>query len=277
MKRTISILGLLSMVLVMSGYFSITEAVSVTPSVVKFSILPGESKNGTFEIHNAGKEDIYVEIVKKDWILEEDNRKFAEPGTHSRSLCEWVTFEEESVKVNPNQLRKIRYMIEVPEDAKGGYWGLVCFKAQPLKKGPGIRVATQVISFIGVEVEGTLKKKVEITQISAQNVKDKGVILKANLKNLSNTQIFQPAPQGKFKIEDKDGNVIAEGKLEGLMILPNEKGEYTSEPFKLDNKGEYQTTVYFDYGGTKLIGKKVMLSTNTFYDWKVLEKVGGKE
>ncbi len=276
MKKIINILWLITMMLVFSGYFSTTEAISIIPSVVKLSILPGEDKSGTFEIHNAGKKDVYVEIAMKDWILEGNSRKFAEQGTHSRSLCSWITFEEESFTIAPQQKRIIRYMIEVPKNTQGGYWGLVGFKSQPLKRSAGIKVTTQIISFIGIEVEGTLKRKVKITEISGEYIEDKGVRLKAKLKNLGNVQIFQPSPEGKFKIEDKDNNIIAEGKLEGLMILPDEIGEYVSEYFKLD-KGEYETIITFDYGEPKLIGTKVMLSTNTFYDWKILEKVESKK
>lgn len=273
MKRTINILGLISMVLVMSGYFSIIEAISVTPSVVKLSILPGESKSGIFQIHNSGKEEVYVELFMKDWILKNNSRKFAEPGTHSYSLCPWITFEEESFVIAPAQSQTIRYVIEIPEDAKGGYWGLVCFTSRPVTRGGGggIVVASQLVSFVGVDVEGTLKRKIEIIEVSAEHIKDKGVRFKAKLKNSGNVQLFQPSPLGKFKVKDKDNNIIAEGQLEGEMLLPNEISESVSEFFKLD-KGEYETIISFDYGEPKLIGKKVMLSTNAYYDWKVLEK-----
>jgi len=274
MKKTISILGLISIVLVMSGYFCSTEAISVIPATVKLSIPPGESKGDVFEIRNGGETEVYVKISMKDWVLETNTRKFAEPGTHSRSLCKWITLEEESLNLGPKQSRKIRYMVEVPEKAEGGYWGLVCFESQPIKRAHagGIKVATQLVSFIGLEVEGTLKRKIEILQVSAKHTKDEGVQLSAELKNVGNVQLFQPSPLGKFKIKDKNNNIIQEGELSGEMLLPNEKGRYISKPFKLD-KGEYETIITFDYGEPKLIGKKVILSTESFYDWKVLEKV----
>lgn len=274
MKKTISILGLISMVFVMSGCFYSVEAISVIPSIVKFSIIPGENKSDVFNIRNGGNEEVYVEIFMKDWVVGTDtSRKFAEPGTHSRSLCKWITFEEESFTIPPQQNKKIRYMVEVPQNAEGGYWGLVCFESKPVKKGGGgIKVATQLVSFMGIEAEGTMKRSVKITEVLAEHVKDKGVRLTAKLKNFSNTPLFQPSPLGKFKIKDKDGNIITDGELEGAMILPNEVGEYTSQYFKL-KKDEYETTIFFDYGDTKLIGKKVILPTDTFFDWKKLEEV----
>lgn len=278
MKKIIRIFGLISLVLVISGYFYSLEAISVTPSIVKLSILPGESQGGVFNLHNEKDEEVYVEILVKDWVLVNNDRRFAEPGTHTRSLSKWLTFEEESVNIGPKQSRKIRYMIEVPEKSEGGYWGLVCFESRPLKRGQGggIKVATQLVSFLGVEVEGTLNRKVTIEEISAQHIKDKGVRLRATLKNVGNVQLFQPAPLGKFKIMDSNNNILAEGELTGLMLLPNETGVYESESFKL-TEGEYETTITFDYGEPKLIGRKVMLSTKSFYDWKVLEKVGSKK
>lgn len=277
MKKIINILGVISIGLIISGCFGSIEAISVVPSIVKFSIIPGESKSDVFNIHNTGNEEVYVEIFMKDWILENNSRKFAKPGTHSRSLSKWVTLEEESVTIAPKQSRKVRYMIEVPKNANGGYWGLVCFESRPVKRGTGggIKVATQLVSFMGVEAEGTLQKKIKIIEVLAEYVKDKGVRLKAILKNLGNVPLFQPSPLGKYKIKDKD-EVIAEGELEGTMILPDETGEYTSSYFKLKN-GEYKTIVFFDYGGTKLSGKEVILPIHTFFDWKKLNKVKSKE
>ncbi len=263
---------------VIGGYFSTIEAISIVPSTVKLSIIPGESKSGVFEVQNSEKGDIYVELFVKDWILENNNRKFAPPGSSSSSLSEWITFEEESFRIAQGQKRKIRYVVEIPEKAEGGHWGLVCFKSLPLKTdGGGIKVATQLVSFVGIEVEGTLKRKVEIGEVLAKHIKDKGFILKAKLKNLGNTPLFQPSPRGMFKIKDKNDNILAEGELEGLMILPEEIGEYTSKPFQLNNKGEYEMIITFDYGEPKLIGRKVILPANDFYDWKVLEKVVSKK
>lgn len=278
MKKLINILGLINLILIISGYFCSVKAISVTPSIVKLSIAPGESQGDVFNIHNGGDEEVYVEIFLKDWILVNNDRRFAESGTHSRSLAKWLTLEEESVNIGPHQNRKIRFMVDVPEKAEGGYWGLVCFESRPLKRGQGggIKVATQLVSFIGVEVEGTLKRKIKIEKVSATHTKDKGVRLRAELKNVGNVQLFQPSPLGKFKIMDDKNNVMAEGELTGLMLLPNETGTYESKPFKLA-PGEYETTITFDYGEAKLIGKKVILSTQSFYDWKELEKVVPKK
>ncbi|MEW6608613.1 MAG: hypothetical protein AB1414_14400 [bacterium] len=279
MKKIINMGWLITLILIVGGYLSSVEAISIVPSIVKLSLTQGESKSNVFEINNGGNEEVYVEIFTKDWILENNSRKFAPAGTHSRSLSKWITFEEESFTLAPKQKRSLRYAIDVPQNAEGGYWGLVCFNSRPLKKGGGVRVATQLVSFVGAEITGTLKKKIEIIEISAENIKDRGFRFQAKLKNLGNSPLFQPSPVGKFKIKDKNDNVIAEGNLEGTMILPNEIGDYTSEYFKLNTPDEnkYLTTIIFDYGDTKLIGKKVILPTNTFYNWQVLEKPATKE
>lgn len=265
------IIWLISIVVgIISGYFSTVEAISASPSIVKLSIISGESKSGVFEVYNGGKEEVYLEVFMKDWILVNNERKFASPGSSSRTLSKWITFEEESFNIKPGGKRAIRYMVDVPTGTEGGYWGLVCFQAYPLPRKPGIRVATQLVSFVAVEVEETLKKKVEITQVLAEHVKDKGARLRGKLKNVGNTPLFSPSPSGKFKITDINNNIIAEGALEGVMILPEEIGDYTSDYFKLD-KGEYPVLITFDYGGPKLIGRRVVISTHTFYEWTILK------
>ncbi|MDI6735632.1 MAG: hypothetical protein QME42_05490 [bacterium] len=273
MKKVIWLISLF--VGLVSGQFSNVEAVSVSPSIVKFSILPGENKSDVFKLHNSSKQEIYVSVDIKDWVLGNNDRKFAEPGSCSRSLSKWITFEEESFTIAPGKEKILRYMAEVPKEAEGGYWGLVCFVSQPLKResGGGIKISTQVVSFLGIEVKGTLKRKIQITQLSSEYVKDKGIRLKSKLKNLGNVQLFAPSPLGKFKIfkiNDKDNNIMAEGSLDGGMILPEETGDYTSDYFKLAN-GEYEIIVTFDYGEPKLLGKKAIITVDTFHDWQELK------
>lgn len=281
MKKTIKTLGIV--ILIISGYLTMAEALSVSPSVVKLSIAPGESANGSFELYNREKGEVYVEVFLQDWVLKDNERRFANPATSPNSLCNWIVFEQDNFLIPPEKRQVIRYTIDVPEDAKGGYWGLVCFRSKPLKgehKG-GIKLITQVISFVAVEVEGTVHKKLEIQEVLAEHKeveleKDKKtyqVKLKARLKNTGNVPLFSPSPIGKFEIKDKNNEILATGELSGNMILPNEITEYVaSEPFELP-KGEYETIVTFDYGMPKLVGRKVILPTDTLYDWKILKKI----
>jgi len=284
MKKTIKILCTVMTILLL---VSMAEALSVSPSVVKLSIAPGESKNGSFEIYNREKGEVFVEIFLQDWILDNNERKFSKPGTNPRSLNDWIILDQDEFLIPPETRKIIRYTIDVPEDAKGGHWGLVCFKSRPLKgeRRSGIRLITQVISFVAVEVEGTVKKKLKIQEVLAEHKEVpleeedktiKQIRLKAKLKNLGNVPLFSPSPIGKFKVKDKNNKVVAKGKLSGNMILPNEVSEYISEAFTLD-KGEYETIVTFDYGMPKLVGKKVILPTDTLYNWKPLKKVAKKK
>ncbi|MEK9148863.1 MAG: hypothetical protein AAB267_02315, partial [Candidatus Desantisbacteria bacterium] len=131
-------------------------------------------------------------------------------------------------------------------------------------------------SLLGLEVTGSIEKKIEIRDIQASNGAG-GVNLKISVKNIGNIPLFMPAPDGKYVIKNAKGETVAKGDLNGQMILPQEIIDYeTTEPVKLD-KGEYTAIVFFDYGAPKMAGKKAKLVTTTIYNWTVLEELKEKK
>lgn len=258
--------------LITGGVIQRAEAISATPSVIKLSIKPGETQNGAIDINNAQDKDVFVKVGLKDWIIDNGERKFAESGKNPRSLTNWLIIDPEGFALGAKKTQKVRYSVKVPADAKGGYWGLIMFRSQPLGPSTGVMVAMEVVAFISVEVEQTAKKAISINEILASNNKEKGLSLKAKLKNIGNTPIFQPAPLGSFKIKDASGKALAEGELTGGMVLPGEVAEYyNKEPVKVP-EGDYDAIIAFDYGSPKLIGKKVPLTSKIGYDWRTLFK-----
>lgn len=260
----------LCLILLIGGLTRNVYAVSATPSVIKISLKPGQTQNGSIDIHNPQEKDVFVKVAFKDWVIDKDGKwQFSEAGKSPRSLIDWLIIDHEGFALGAKKTQKVRYTIKVPEDAKGGYWGLIRFKSQPLGQATGVMVAMEVVCFISVEVEQTLTKNVTINGISA-TVDNEGLKLKALVKNLGNTPIFQPSPKGEFIIKDETGKKIAEGELAGGMVLPNEIAEYVNKtPVKID-KGDYTAIVTFDIGKPKLIGKKVPFTTKINYDWRSL-------
>ncbi|MDI6780867.1 MAG: hypothetical protein QME49_01955 [bacterium] len=249
-------------------------AVSVQPSVVKIQIAAGETKNGTFDLYNRSDKEVYIKVNLKDWVVNKrtSKRDFSNAGTNPKTLTDWVIIEPEGFLLGPDKHQIVRYTVKVPKDAKGGYWGLVCFTTKPLEKKGGVVAAGEVVSFLGLEVANTLEKKIEIRDIKASN-DAKGMNLKIEVKNIGNTPIFMPAPDGKYVIKNGKDETVAKGDLNGQMILPEEIIEYeTTEPVKLD-AGEYTAVIFFDYGASKMLGKKAKLSTVSKYGWTTLEEI----
>jgi P pilus assembly chaperone PapD len=249
-------------------------AVSVQPSVVKIQVAAGETKNGTFDIYNRSDKEVYIKVNLKDWIIDKrtSKREFLKSGTNPKTLNDWVIIEPEGFLLGADKHQTVRYTVKVPKDAKGGYWGLACFTTKPLEKKGGVVAAGEVVSFLGLEVVNTIEKKIEIRSIKAYN-DAQGMKLKVEVKNIGNTPIFMPAPEGKYEIKNGKNETVTKGELNGQMILPEEIIDYeTTDPVKLD-KGEYTAVVFFDYGAAKMIGKKATLSTATTYDWTILEEI----
>jgi hypothetical protein len=253
-------------------------AVSVQPSVLKLQLAPGETKNGTFDIYNRADKELFIKVHVKDWIINPrtGEREFSDPGTNPKSIADWLIIEPEGFLIGPDRHQTVRYTIKIPKNVKGGYWGLICFTSKPLERRGGVVAAGEVVSFVGVEVRNTIKRRIKILDVKGYN-DNKGMRLKVEVKNIGNAPIFNPAPIGKYIIKDKNKKTIAKGKLKGQMILPGEVIEYeTIEPVKLD-KGEYTGIVFFDYGMKKLKGKKVKFSTASKYDWKILKEIKKKK
>lgn len=254
------------------------EAVSVQPSVVKIQIAAGETKNGTFDLYNRSDKEVYIKVNLKDWVIDKrtSKRDFSNAGTNLRTLTDWVIIEPEGFLLGPDKHQIVRYTVKVPKDAKGGYWGLACFTTKPLEKKGGVVAAGEVVSFLGLEVVNTIEKKIEIQDIKASNGA-KGMSLKVAVKNIGNVPIFMPAPDGKYVIKNEKNETVAKGDLNGQMVLPEEVIEYeTTDPVKLD-AGEYTAVIFFDYGASKMMGKKAKLSAVSKYDWITLEEIKEKK
>ncbi|MBU1752934.1 hypothetical protein KKG56_03620 [bacterium] len=253
-------------------------AVSIQPSVVKIQIAAGEKKNGTFDLYNRSDKEVYIKVKLKDWVIDKktSKRDFSVTVANPKTLNDWVIIEPEGFLLGPDKHQTVRYTVKVPKDARGGYWGLACFTTKPLEKKGGVVAAGEVVSFMGLEVTGTIEKKIEIRNIKAYN-DDKGMKLKVEVKNIGNAPIFMPAPDGKYVIKNEKNETVTKGDLNGQMILPEEIIEYEiTDPVKL-NAGKYTAIVFFDYGAAKMVGKKAMLSTESIYDWTVLEEIKKKK
>lgn len=253
-------------------------AVSIQPSVVKIQIAAGETKNGTFDLYNRSDKEVYIKVQLKDWVIDKktSKRDFSVTVANPKTLNDWVIIEPEGFLLGPDKHQTVRYTVKVPKDARGGYWGLACFTTKPLEKKGGVVAAGEVVSFMGLEVTGTIEKKIEIRNIKAYN-DAKGMKLKVEVKNIGNAPIFMPAPDGKYVIKNEKNETVTKGDLNGQMILPEEIIEYEiTDPVKL-NAGKYTAIVFFDYGAAKMVGKKAMLSTESIYDWTVLEEIKKKK
>ncbi|MBU0701116.1 hypothetical protein KKE26_07495 [bacterium] len=253
-------------------------AVSIQPSVVKIQIAAGEKKNGTFDLYNRSDKEVYIKVKLKDWVIDKktSKRDFSVTVANPKTLNDWVIIEPEGFLLGPDKHQTVRYTVKVPKDARGGYWGLACFTTKPLEKKGGVVAAGEVVSFMGLEVTGTIEKKIEIRNIKAYN-DAKGMKLKVEVKNIGNAPIFMPAPDGKYVIKNEKNETVTKGDLNGQMILPEEIIEYEiTDPVKL-NAGKYTAIVFFDYGAAKMVGKKAMLSTESIYDWTVLEEIKKKK
>lgn len=250
------------------------DAVSVQPSVVKIQVNAGETKNGTFDLYNRADKEVYIKVKLKDWSINKQTKKreFVEAGNDPKSLTDWVIIEPEGFLLGADKHQIVRYTVKVPKDVKGGYWGLACFVTKPLEKKGGVVAAGEVVSFLGLEVINTLEKKIEIGSIQAYNDAN-GMKLKVSVKNTGNVPLFMPAPDGKYMIKNSKDETVAKGDLNGQMILPQEIIDYEmNDPVKLA-KDEYTVVVFFDYGATKMSGKKAKLSTMSAYNWKILEEI----
>ena len=253
-------------------------AVSVQPSVVKIQAAAGETKNGTFDVYNRSDKEVYIKVNLKDWVVDKktSKRDFSNAGNNPKTLTDWMIVEPEGFLLGPDKHQTVRYTVKVPKDAKGGYWGLTCFTTKPLEKKGGVVAAGEVVSFLGLEVTNTIEKKIEIRDIKAYN-DAKGMKLRVEIKNIGNAPIFMPAPDGKYVIKNGKNETVAKGDLKGQMSLPEEIIEYELvDPVKLE-AGEYTAVIFFDYGASKMMGKKAKLSTASKYDWTILEEIKEKK
>ena len=230
-------------------------------------VAPGQTISGSLMIHNTSNQSIPVKDYWEDFRYEppfNGSKKFFPPGTLDASLSRWISFLPKQFTLAPYGKQKINYTINVPAEAKGGYYGVLFFEpeSQNTKTSTGIRIITRVGSLFFLETSNKVKKA------GIDNIKLKDSNVQAELTNKGNVILI---PTGTFYIMNSANLVVDRGEIPALYLPSSQKGNFQFD-FKKDlPEGQYTIVLTLDLQEGDVLVKEVDFEKHPPADYKIIK------
>lgn len=206
------------------------QATLIPPKVeFKDQLKRGEERTFDVQIRNDSTEDTLRLYVQKSDLEAEDGTGapvfIQDPVDASFSLASWMSFDKDSLFLEPGETGKVHVTINVPKNAEaGGHYGAVWFSTAPteLQGESGVGVSARLISQVITEVEGNVNKDITVEEFKTQNkvYQSLPVTFQAKIQNDGNTHF---RPQGRIRVRNlitkKEYNVQVNAS--GLLVLPH--------------------------------------------------------
>lgn len=227
----------------------------VTPIRVEQKIKPGGRLTDVFYVRNNANRPIRLKVYPENWWLKEDGTpSFVGQQAVSFSCKDWIKVNPFDFRLQPGEMKQVRYTISVPENVEaGGYHAAVSFENVP-ETPEGMRlgqvaftakIAAAVYVVVGrVEPQGTLEEV--LLEKSANNQ-----ILKIKVANSGKTHFRL---KGEVVIKNAQGKKVSTLEVPDEPVLPG-SWRYVSIPLKENlSPGSYRLEVRIDIGREELLG-----------------------
>ena len=244
------------------------SVVIVGPLIYEHELHPGRTAEGTFEVRNVGERPQEVKCYQTDYFFFADGRAlYGEPGKLPRSNARWITWAPKQLVIPPKESLKLRYTIQVPDDATltGTYWSMLMVEPvaagspestqkSPDKLSIGVQQVVRYGIQVAVHIGNTGSRQLKFSQIRLS--RDNGeVILAVDVENSGERML--PA---ELWAELYDPNGAYVGKFNGgkRRLYPGTSSRYTVNLIGLIGV-TYKSLIVVDCGGDDVFGASASL------------------
>ncbi|MDP2864476.1 MAG: hypothetical protein Q8N73_02380 [bacterium] len=201
---------------VVLGFAFESQAVTVGPVKLDYSVDPGDVIEGEFFLMNEGNETqtFYPDFEK---FKEENGEKIF--LKEKSDLATWIKTDS-SVSLGPGAQKNVAFKIEIPKNAPpGGHFAVVWWGTAPPGDGGQVTIAVRAGILLLIRVSGDIQEEGRILSFQTANSK----------------KIFWSAPVGFQIVFNNDGNVHLKpaGTITIKNILGRVSGEITVNPYAL--------------------------------------------
>ena len=233
--------------------------INIDPPRVEISVKPGEEKNGFVTIQNKDESgSMHVKAYVEDLVyLPDGSNDFLPVGSTPWSMGDSIKVGPTEFDIPAGKETMVRYVINLPKDAKGGRYGVIFFEsvappAEFHKVGANVNVRLGTVML--VTAQGTEMRKVKLKEIKIETPnKDNPLKISCTVFNEGNVIA---RPNGMVKFIDAAKAVVAEVPINKDKggVLPNTARTYFTDYREGLKKGVYYAQVVLDYGGVSLLG-----------------------
>ncbi|MEM7160923.1 MAG: DUF916 domain-containing protein [Bacteroidota bacterium] len=114
-----------------------TSGVAISPSRVRFNVMPGKSKTHQIKINNDTEEAKAFRVKFNDFNMNQFGKsQFVEPGNGKYGISNWVSVSPSFIEVAPGEKKEVTITIDVPDDEAGkkAAWGIMMIEEAAERK-----------------------------------------------------------------------------------------------------------------------------------------------
>ncbi|MBN1354372.1 MAG: hypothetical protein JW994_06865 [Candidatus Omnitrophica bacterium] len=248
-------------ILFFTEYNAYAFKINIDPPRVEVNIAAGTEEGGTISVFNyAEYETMHVKVYVNDLVyLPDGSNDFLPEGTTPWSISDWIKVGPTEFDLLPSEETKVRYVVNIPQNAKGGRYGVVFFEVSPpledFKGKSGATINIRLGSIFLLTAKGTEKYDGELQDLKVDTPDKNGEFdVLCTIKNNGNVLI---RPVGTVKIIDSSKAELYELKLnQGKTgVLPDTNKQFlTRYTGKKLSPGEYVAQAIIDFGGKDYLG-----------------------
>lgn len=246
------------LVLGFAGILSLPASAQIFAETGKINLeaAPGQAISDSMMVHNTSNQGVKVKAYWEDFTYQppfDGTKKFLPAGSAKDSMSSWVSFSPQEFTLAPFAKQAIAYVIKVPEDFKGGHYGVMFFERQDdnqpmVDEATGVRIVTRVGSLFFLVPENKDKSA------AIENLNLSGGQLTGDLQNQGDVILI---PSATFYVLDPEGMVVDRGEVQSLYLPPGEKGNFTVQLKDDLPAGQYTVVFTFDLQDGDVLVKEV--------------------
>src|SRR3989339_114736 len=197
--------------------------VMIEDGKVVLSLKPGQSIMNDLNLYNTTDKAVKIKVYWEDFEYQppfDGSKKFLTAGTSKYSCSNWVKYSPFELEFPPFGKKKVSYVVNPPEDLKGGYYGVLFFENAHTQtdSSTGINIVSRVGSLFFLESEN------KVIKARIDNYSIAGNVLKSNFTNEGDVIII---PEGVFYILDSNSIVVDRGDIAKVYLPPKETAVYS--------------------------------------------------
>jgi len=216
----------------------------LSPPSFDLVVFPGRAVTKSIRITNVSRETLFIEVKKEDFVIDARGKvKWLEPGVYPFSCHEYVEVNPLSFTILPGEKKTVRFTVNLPQNARGEYSGVLVFRSVRLPKvwKPTVVLEGEVVCALYIKAANTVVKSGDI-----KNITYEGDTIFIEFSNEGNCRL---KPSVTLTVWDGPEKVY-EKKVEGETILRHSRRVFAF-PFK--KKGRFRVIARIDYGGLEIL------------------------
>ncbi|MCB9771729.1 MAG: hypothetical protein H6754_04205 [Candidatus Omnitrophica bacterium] len=243
MRKNILILAI---ILSLGGFSSVAYAqIMLEEGKIIIRANPGETIVNVLPVHNMSTTNtVNLRAYWEDFNYVEPfdgTKDFTPSGTSERSASRWVNFSPQQFSLEAKGSKKISYSIQVPTDAKGGYYGVLFFEegTGQAEGQVGVSIVTRVGALFFIETTTSSRKgKVE-------NLKFEENHFSGDFVNLGDVILI---PDSTYYLMNDEGIVAYRGEIKKFYLAAGKAANFQVPVSKELASGKYTAVLTFDFG-----------------------------